>query len=90
MCSKEEAKQISSQVVVYNRPKTENETIYYNVDMLHAAIFHNRQITFQYVEWTVRKELEFRHDGAYYVVSPLHLVWDDENYYLIAFDEKAA
>lgn len=89
LCSKEEAKQISSQVVVYNRPKTENETIYYNVDMLHAAIFHNRQITFQYVEWTVRKELEFRHDGAYYIVSPLHLVWDDENYYLIAFDEKA-
>ena len=23
------------------------------------------------------------------MVSPLHLVWDDENYYLIAFDEKA-
>jgi len=89
LCSREEAKQLSSQVVVYNRIKTTNETIYYNVDMLHSAIYHNRQITFRYVDWTVRKKLELRHDGAYYVVSPLHLIWDDENYYLIAYDEKA-
>ena len=89
LCSREEAKQLSGQVVIYNRAKTENETIYYNVDMLHSAIYKNRQITFQYVEWTVRKELALRHDGAYYIASPLHLIWDDENYYLIAFDEKA-
>ena len=89
LCSREEAKQISGQVVVTGRPKTENETIYYNVDMLHSAIYHNQQITFQYVRWTREKKLELRHDGACYVVSPLHLVWDDENYYLIAYDEKA-
>ena len=90
LCSRHEALQISSQVVVYNRPKTVNETIYYNVDMLHSAIFRNRQITFQYVEWTVQKKLELRHGGAVYQASPLHLVWDDENYYLIAYDEHAA
>ncbi len=88
LCSKEEAKQLEAQVVVYNRPKTGNETIYYNVDLLHSAIFHNRQIRFQYVEWTVQKKQEFRHDGAFYTVSPMHLIWDDENYYLVAFDEK--
>ena len=89
LCSNEEAKQLASQVVVYNRPKTVNETIYYNVDKLHSAIFHGLQIKFQYVEWTVRKKQEFRHGGAFYTASPLHLVWDDENYYLIAFDENA-
>ena len=89
LCSNEEAKQLSSQVVIYNRPKTVNETIYYNVDMLHSAIFCNQQITFQYVDWTAKKEMVLRHNGAFYVVSPLHLIWDDENYYLIAFDEKA-
>ena len=89
LCSLEEAKQLSSQVVVYNRPKTLNETIYYNVDMLHSAIYRERQITFQYAEWTVRKKMELRHGGDYYIASPLHLIWDDENYYLIAFDEKA-
>ena len=89
LCSREQARQLESQVVVYNRPKTVNETIYYNVDMLHSAIFHDRQIRFQYVDWTVQKKQEFRHGGAFYYVSPLHLIWDDENYYLIGFDEKA-
>ncbi len=89
LCSREEAKQLSSQVVVSDRLKTVNETIYYNVDKLHLAIYQNRQITFQYVDWNVQKELVLRHEGALYTVSPLHLVWDDENYYLIGFDEKA-
>ena len=89
LCSREQARQLESQVVVYNRPKTVNETIYYNVDMLRSAIFHDRQIRFQYVDWTVRKTQEYRHKGAFYRISPLHLIWDDENYYLIGFDEKA-
>ena len=89
LCSREEAKQLSSQVVVCNRTKTTNETIYYNVDKLHSSIYDNRQISFQYVKHNVRKKAELRHGGALYRVSPLHLVWDNENYYLIAFDENA-
>lgn len=88
LCSRPEAKQLSSQVTVYNRPKTSNETIFYNVDRIHSAIFQNHQITYQYVEWTMDKKTVPRHDGAYYNVSPLHLIWDDENYYLIAYDER--
>ena len=89
LCSREEAKQLSGQVVVYGRPKTENETIYYNVDMLHSAIFRDRQITFRYADWNVQKKMVLRHGGALYRVSPRHLLWDDENYYLIGFDENA-
>ena len=88
LCSREEAKQLESQVVVYNRSKTVNETIYYNVDKLHSAIYSNRRITFRYVDWTVHKQQEYRHGGVFYDVSPQHLIWDDENYYLVAFDEK--
>ena len=29
-----------------------------------------------------------RHDGALYEVSPWSLSWDDENYYLIAYDSN--
>ena len=31
-----------------------------------------------------------RKEGAFYVVSPLALMWDNENYYLLAWDAKAA
>ena len=89
LCSKNEAKQLSNQVMIYRRTKTQNETIYYNVDMIHSAIYRDMQITYQYAEWTVRKETELRHGGAFYEVSPLNLIWDDENYYLVGFDEKA-
>lgn len=87
LCSEAEAKQLSQQVVIYNRPKTKNETIYYNVDQIHSAIYYNRQVAFQYAEWTAKKELHLRKNGAFYIVSPWSLNWDDENYYLIAYDE---
>lgn len=89
LCSKYEADQLSRQVVIINRPKTVNETIYYNVDQIHMAIHKNRKLSFQYVEWTPKKEMRLKHDGAIYTVSPWALTWDDENYYLIAHDEKA-
>ncbi len=88
LCSKHEAKQLQSQVTIYNRPKTSNSTVFTNVDRIHSAIFHNHQITYQYVEWGMKKELKVRHGGEYYIVSPLHLIWDDEYYYLIGYDEK--
>ena len=89
LCSRDEAKQLGSQVTICNRSKTPNETIYYNVDRIHSAIYQNHQITYRYVEWTMEKQLLPRHGGAYYNVSPLHLIWDDENYYLIAYDEQS-
>ncbi len=87
LASKYEAGQLQRQVFVTERIKTMNESIYYNVDAIHAAIAQNRQIRFQYFQWNVKKEMELRHDGAWYQVSPWALTWDDENYYLIAYDD---
>lgn len=30
--------------------------------------------------------MKLKKDGAFYVVSPWALTWDDENYYLVAYD----
>lgn len=89
LASRHEAKKLHRQVYVADRIKTMNESIYYNVDKIHTAIGANVKITFQYFQWNVRKEMELRHDGELYEVSPWALSWDAENYYLIAFDEKA-
>lgn len=89
MGSKYEAQQLQRDVFIYNRPKTMNETIYYNVDRIHQALHSNAKISFQYAEWTTKKELKLKKDGALYLVSPWALTWDDENYYLIAYDENA-
>lgn len=86
LCSQNEARQLHRQVVVTNRNKTVNENIYYNVDMIYNAIAENVKVRFQYFEWTVNKEMQLRRGGEYYEVSPWMLTWDDENYYLIAYD----
>jgi predicted DNA-binding transcriptional regulator YafY len=88
LCSHEQAKQLHRQVVVTNRNKAVNENIYYNVDMIYNAIAANVKVRFQYFEWSVGKEMKLRRDGEFYVVSPWLLTWDDENYYLIAYDDK--
>ena len=89
MASKYDAQQLQRDVFIYNRPKTDNETIYYNVDQIHNALHSNAKISYQYAEWTTQKELQLKKNGALYLVSPWALTWDDENYYLIAYDEAA-
>ncbi|MBR2279572.1 MAG: WYL domain-containing protein [Ruminococcus sp.] len=94
LASENEAKQLQNQVVISNRVKTSNETIYYNVDRLHDAINKNRSVEFYYNQWTLslgsseKLKLNRRRGGERYKVSPFALCWDDENYYLIAYDEK--
>lgn len=88
LASHYEATQLNRQVYMAERIKTKNEGIYYNVDVIYNAIAENVKITFQYFQWNVKKQMELRHDGALYQVSPWALSWDDENYYLIAYDEK--
>ena len=88
LVSKHEGKQLHRQVVISGRIKTMNESIYYNVDKLHEAIGAGCQIRFKYYQWNVKKEMELRRDGAWYQVSPWALMWDDENYYLVAYDSE--
>jgi len=87
LCSENEARQLNRQVYVQGRIKTMNESILYNVDTIHSAINANQKITFQYWNWNVDKKMELRRDGELYKVSPWGLSWDDENYYLVAFDD---
>ncbi len=89
LASEYDARQLQRNVFIYNRPKTGNETVYYNVDQIHEAILKNKQIKYKYAEWTVQKKLRPKKGGAFYTVSPWSLTWDDANYYLIAYDEEA-
>ena len=87
--SRYDAMKLQRQVYVSGRIKTMNESIYYTVDEIHNAISENKKICFQYFQWNVKKEMELRHGGAYYRISPWGLSWDDENYYLVGFDSEA-
>ena len=84
--SEHQAKQLQRQVYINDRVKTMNESVYYNVDDIHTAINQNKKIRFKYYKWHINKKLVPRHNGDWFVVSPWALTWDDENYYMVAFD----
>lgn len=83
---KYDADSLKRQMVVKNRVKSMNESIYYNIDVLFEAINKDFRITFQYGNWNIHKEQELRKEGKQYEISPWFLQWEDEKYYLIGYD----
>ena len=88
LVSKYDAMKLQRQVYVSGRIKTMNESIYYTVDAIHNAIAQNKKIRFQYFQWNLKKEMELRHNGEMYHISPWGLSWNDENYYLVGYDSE--
>lgn len=86
LASIHQAGQLQRQVYVSGRIKVMNESIYYNVDKLHTAIAAQKAITFKYFDYDIARQKVFRREGKRYVVSPYGLIWNNENYYLVAFD----
>ena len=86
--SEYQARDLKRQVFASSRIKTMNESIYYNVDALHRAIAENRQVRFVYQDWTLEKKKAARRGGGAYTVSPWALLFEDENYYLVAYEEN--
>ena len=79
--------ELDRKVLVSGRIKSTDEKILYTVDALHAAITAGEQVTFKYCDWNLQKRMVPRHDGQLYRVSPWVLVWENGNYYLIAYTE---
>ncbi len=81
------SRELSRQVYVEDRVKTANSASLYTVDSVHNAINTDSRLRFRYFEYDSEKKKNFRRDGAFYTVSPLALIWSEENYYLVAYEE---
>lgn len=90
LTSRHQANELQRRIFVSGRVKTDNESIYAGIDQLNEALSENSQITFQYAEWNEKKQLVFRKNGELYLVSPWALLWNDENYYLMAYDHGSS
>lgn len=84
-----EAREMARQLFVSGRIKSMNESIFYNVDALQTALREERKVVFRYFDWSVEKKKEYHRGGGLYEVSPLGLVWQEENYYFLALEDGA-
>ena len=71
---------------VPNRVRSDNNSIFYQLDDLHAAIANDWQITFKYFYFTPKKQKAYYKKGELYTASPYALLWSDNNYYLLAYE----
>ena len=88
LTSTAQAEQLNRRIYMGGTPKPENESIYYNVDTIHNAVQKKQQITFQYFEYTPKKEKILKHDGYKYRVSPYAMIWNRDCYYAVGWSEK--
>lgn len=88
LTSTAQAEQLNRHIYMGGTPKPENESIYYNVDTIHNAVQKKQQITFQYFEYTPKKEKILKHDGYKYRFSPYAMIWNRDCYYAVGWSEK--
>ena len=88
LCSKYDALQLQSHVILANRAKTTEEKLSKNVSTINKAIADGEQIVYKYFDYNIQEQPVYRKKGKPYIVSPYALVYSDENYYLLAYDEE--
>lgn len=81
---------LKRQAFVTGRVRSMNESVVREADRLHQAIAADCQISFRYFHYTPDKSHPKRYSkgGERYIVSPFALLWNNDNYYLYAYDGK--
>ena len=86
LASVHQGKQLTGRMFVADRVKAMNGSVYYSVDTIASAIAAGCKVSFRYFTYNAAKEKQYHHGGATVSVSPYDLVWDNEYYYLVAYD----
>ena len=94
LTSAAQAKQLNRHVYINGRAKALNETVYYSIDAIHAAINSGKKISFKYFDYTINKKRSYRRNDKPYVRTPIAMCWNEDKYYLLtynpAFDDAFA
>ena len=69
---------------VANRVRSLNDSVFYHIDDIHSAIADGWKLSFHYFTYDLQKNKKYYKHGEDYIVSPYALVWNDDNYYLLA------
>lgn len=79
---------LQSNMVCFNTRKHRNESIYYNVAYLEDAIEQNKKVIFRYYDLDANGQKVYRRGGHHYVVEPIGLVFNEDNYYLMVYSAR--
>jgi predicted DNA-binding transcriptional regulator YafY len=82
------AELLKGNMVCFNTRKHSNEQIFYNVDALEKAIEQQKKVLFRYFTLNEKGKKVYRRDGHRYVVEPVALVFNEDNYYVMTYSSR--
>lgn len=88
LTSRHNAALLNRPVYMDGTAKPDNEAVYYAIDAIQTAIHEQRATSFQYFEYTPKKEKILKHKGYRYGFSPYALIWNRDFYYAVGWSEK--
>lgn len=86
--SKSQARGLEKRVFVGGRIKSQNDSVFRNVDAIQEAIAAKRKVTFTYASYDCSANVRLRNDGKTYTQTPVQLMYSDGFYYLVCFSDK--
>ncbi len=87
LASRSERLALNKQIHVHGRPRIQTQSDFVAVDRLQEAMAHHQKVSFRYVRYDANKKKVARKDGARHVVTPVSIVYADDNYYLVAYSQ---
>ena len=75
-------------IVNFKTTKHSNEHIFYNIDALEQAISAQKKILFRYFDLDENGQKVYRREGHRYVVEPVALVFNEDNYYMLCYSSR--
>ena len=82
------AEVLKRNMVCFNTRKHSNEKILYTIDTLEAAILNQKKVIFLYFDLDENGQRVYRRGGHHYVVEPVALVFNEDNYYLTSYSSR--
>lgn len=79
---------LKGNMVCFNTRKHSNEAVYYNVDFLEEALKQKKKASFFYYDLNENGEKVYRKNKERYIVEPMALVFNEDNYYLMCYSSK--
>lgn len=87
LTSKNNAEELKRHLYRAGRIKPENESIYYVVDSIYAAINGGKKISFLYYEYDEHRQRVPRHNGEPFVISPYAMIYNEDKYYVLGYSD---
>lgn len=88
LTSEHTAKTLPCPVLFSQSINLDYELIKLNIDRVHSAIAEQKVLAYQYGNYNLNKQFEYRRDGSLYYVEPYALIWQNDFYYLIGRFQK--